>query len=98
MISLRFRETLAFITVLLVSGSIAGTALAASPVLQLPVSGTSKGGDFAGTALSRVPQLALLIWKLASPMRPAAALSRRRNNKVGVTAVSRGRPQRERRR
>jgi hypothetical protein len=36
--------------VLLVSSSIAGTALAATPVLQLPVSGTSKGGDFAGTA------------------------------------------------
>jgi hypothetical protein len=47
---LSFRRALALVVVLFVTSSIAGTALAATPVLQLPVSGTSKGGDFAGTA------------------------------------------------
>ena len=48
--SMSFRRALALVVVLLVTSSIAGTALAATPVLQLPVSGTSKGSDFAGTA------------------------------------------------
>ena len=50
MIPMNFRRALAFVIVLSVSSSIAATALAANPVLQLPVNGTFKGGDFAGTA------------------------------------------------
>ncbi len=50
MICLSFRRARALTIVLLVSGSVAGTAFAANPVLQMPVSGTFKAGDFAGTA------------------------------------------------
>src|SRR5712691_9052709 len=50
MICLSFRRALALTIVLLVSCSVAGTAFAANPVLQMPVSGTFKAGDFAGTA------------------------------------------------
>src|SRR6266852_2019585 len=50
MISMSSQRAVAFVIVLSVSSSIAATALAANPVLQLPVNGTFKGGDFAGTA------------------------------------------------
>src|SRR6266852_8195406 len=50
MISMSSQRAVAFVIVLSVSSSIAATALAANPVLQMPVSGTFKGGDFAGTA------------------------------------------------